>query len=321
MTRPLRIAYPGAFYHVTCRGNARQDIVRDDRDRHAFLNRLGIALETHQVLLHCYVLMTNHFHLVVETPQANLSAFMRQFNVLYSGYFNRRHHWVGHLYQGRFKAILVEAEVYLSRAVAVCAPEPRARGDVAAGSCHRAAAEAQAVSVEQSGRLCQQAAAFAAGHVCIGVSPLWRGYAAGTPGLCAVHRRRDREPAPKPMGGAAWTDRAGDGGVCGAGPFPSGYRARSGPGATGATFLADQFPRIVSYQPWVSCGISTQPWRWWRRSLDCEVSELCQRGGRARASVGHRVSVSGDRGKSAGARAALWRRGLQLGQSATEDGA
>ena len=91
MTRPLRIAYPGAFYHVTCRGNARQAIVRDDRDRQAFLNRLGIALDTHHVALHAYVLMTNHFHLVVETPQANLSAFMRQFNVVYRGSFNRRH--------------------------------------------------------------------------------------------------------------------------------------------------------------------------------------------------------------------------------------
>ena len=114
MSRPLRVAYPGAFYHVTCRGNARQDIVRDDRDRQAFLNRLGIALDTYQVHLHTYVLMDNHFHLVVETPQANLSAFMRQFNVLYSGYFNRRYNRVGHLYQGRFKAIIVEAEVYLA---------------------------------------------------------------------------------------------------------------------------------------------------------------------------------------------------------------
>ena len=113
MTRPLRLAYPGAFYHVTCRGNARQAI-RDAQDGQAFVHRLGLAVETHQVRLHCYVLMRNHFHLVVETPQANVSAFMRQFNILYTGYFNRRYGRVGHVYQGRFKAIVVEAEAYLT---------------------------------------------------------------------------------------------------------------------------------------------------------------------------------------------------------------
>ncbi len=114
MARALRLTYPGAFYHVTCRGNARQSIFRDDLDRQTFLSRLGVSLEAYQVVLHGYVLINNHFHLVVGTPRANLSEFMRHFNVGYTGYFNRRHGRLGHLYQGRFKAIVVEAETYLT---------------------------------------------------------------------------------------------------------------------------------------------------------------------------------------------------------------
>lgn len=113
MARALRIAYPGAFYHVTCRGNEQRVIFRDDQDRETFLGRLQVSLRDYQVHMHVYVLMDNHFHLVVETPQANLSEFMRHFNVSYTGYFNRRHKRVGHLYQGRFKAIVVEADAYL----------------------------------------------------------------------------------------------------------------------------------------------------------------------------------------------------------------
>jgi REP element-mobilizing transposase RayT len=114
MARALRLAYAGAVYHVTCRGNARQPIFRDEHDRQAFVSRLGVSVATYQVTLHVYVLMPNHFHLVVETPRANLSEFMRHFNVTYTGYFNRRHGRVGHLYQGRFQAIVVEAETYLT---------------------------------------------------------------------------------------------------------------------------------------------------------------------------------------------------------------
>jgi putative transposase len=113
MTRPLRINYPNAFYHVTCRGNEQKAIYRGEEDSSAFLSYLEEALESRRVLLHAYVLMTNHFHLVVEVPQGNLSAFMRNLNVSYTGYFNRRHHRVGHLYQGRFKAIVAEADAYL----------------------------------------------------------------------------------------------------------------------------------------------------------------------------------------------------------------
>lgn len=114
MARPLRIQYPDAVYHVTCRGNERQNIFRDDPDRSRFLQLLNQSLNLYTVKLHSYVLMNNHFHLLVETPLANLSEFMRHFNIAYIGYFNRRHKRVGHLYQGRFKAIIVDKDAYLS---------------------------------------------------------------------------------------------------------------------------------------------------------------------------------------------------------------
>jgi REP-associated tyrosine transposase len=113
MARPLRISYPNAFYHVTCRGNDRRVIFRDDGDRTCFLERLGSALDMFSVHVHAYVLMSNNFHLIVETPKANLSEFMRQFNISYTAYYNRRQRRIGHLYQGRFKAIVVDRDSYL----------------------------------------------------------------------------------------------------------------------------------------------------------------------------------------------------------------
>lgn len=114
MTRPLRIQYTDAVYHVTCRGNEKQNIYRDDSDRSRFVQLLNQSLNIYTVKLHSYVLMNNHFHLLIETPLANLSEFMRHFNIGYIGYFNRRHKRVGHLYQGRFKAIIVDKDTYLS---------------------------------------------------------------------------------------------------------------------------------------------------------------------------------------------------------------
>ena|SRR5688572_9934931 len=89
---------PHAFYHVTCRGNDRRALFRNDHDWTRFLERLRIAKEIFSVRVHAYVLMSNHFHLIVETPKANLSEFMRQFNISYTGYYNRRHRRIGHLY-------------------------------------------------------------------------------------------------------------------------------------------------------------------------------------------------------------------------------
>lgn len=113
MARPLRIEFPGALYHVTARGNARQVIFWDDEDREQFLTVLGRVVSRFHLILHAYCLMDNHFHLVVETPEGNLSKAMRQLNGVYTQAFNRRHERVGHVLQGRFKAIVVERESYL----------------------------------------------------------------------------------------------------------------------------------------------------------------------------------------------------------------
>ncbi|MDH5668892.1 MAG: transposase [Nitrospira sp.] len=113
MARPLRIEYPGALYHVTTRGNARQNIFLDDEDRQSFLTVLARVVSRFHLLLHAYCLMDNHFHLLVETPDGNLSKTMRQLNGVYTQAFNLRHDRVGHVLQGRFKAIVVERESYL----------------------------------------------------------------------------------------------------------------------------------------------------------------------------------------------------------------
>ena len=113
MARPLRIEFPGALYHVTSRGNARQRVFRDDEDRKTFLATLAWVVARFGWRCHAYCLMDNHVHLLIETPQPNLSRGMRQLNGVYTQRFNRRHRKVGHLFQGRFKAILVEKEGYL----------------------------------------------------------------------------------------------------------------------------------------------------------------------------------------------------------------
>ena len=113
MARPLRIEFPGALYHVTSRGNASQRVFRDDEDRELFLATLAWVVERFGWRCHAYCLMDNHIHLLIDTPQPNLSRGMRQLNGVYTQRFNRRHGKVGHLFQGRYKAILVEKEGYL----------------------------------------------------------------------------------------------------------------------------------------------------------------------------------------------------------------
>ncbi|HEY9159460.1 MAG TPA: transposase [Desulfomonilia bacterium] len=113
MGRPLRIEYPGALYHIVSRGNERSDIFRDDADRLMFLDILKDYHERFGILIHCYVLMDNHYHLVVETPQANLLKVMHGLNSGYTGYFNRKYNRSGHLFQGRYKAIVIDKESYL----------------------------------------------------------------------------------------------------------------------------------------------------------------------------------------------------------------
>jgi putative transposase len=113
MARPLRIEYPGAFYHVLNRGHRQEPIVLDSRDRERFLLDVGRMAELFRVLIHGYCLMTNHYHLILETPEGNLSRAVQWLNVSYATYYNRRHQCAGHLFQGRFKAILVDAGTYL----------------------------------------------------------------------------------------------------------------------------------------------------------------------------------------------------------------
>ncbi len=112
MARPLRIEYPGALYHVISRGNEQRAIVTNDTDRHRRLDWLRRTVETYGWRLHAFVLMDNHEHLFVETPEPNLSAGMQYLNGSYTGYFNRRVGRVGHLFQGRFKAHLVDEQGY-----------------------------------------------------------------------------------------------------------------------------------------------------------------------------------------------------------------
>jgi REP-associated tyrosine transposase len=113
MSRPLRLQFPGAIYHLTSRGNARQAIYEDDRDREQFFSILAQVVSRYGWRCHAYCLMDNHYHLVIETPQANLALGMRQLNGLYTQAYNRRHGRVGHLFQGRYQAIVVEKEPYL----------------------------------------------------------------------------------------------------------------------------------------------------------------------------------------------------------------
>lgn len=113
MARPLRVVYPGAVYHVTARGNERKAIVRDDRDRQRFVATLAQMVAQYRVICHAWVVMDNHYHLLLETPEANLSRAIRHLNGVYTQAFNRRHQRVGHLFQGRFKAILLEKDAHL----------------------------------------------------------------------------------------------------------------------------------------------------------------------------------------------------------------
>ena len=134
MSRPLRIEFPGAVYHVTSRGDRREPIYRDDVDRQCQLDVLAAALARFDADALAYCLMGNHFHLVVQTHSGQLSRLMRHLNGVYTQAFNRRHGLIGHLFQGRFKAVLVDRDSYL---VALCRYVER--NPVAAGLVRRPA--------------------------------------------------------------------------------------------------------------------------------------------------------------------------------------
>src|ERR1700675_1231059 len=113
MARPLRLEFAGALYHLTARGNARQKIYLCVEDRHRFLDLLGKEIEQQGWICYAYCLMDNHYHLLIETPEPNLVAGMRRLNGVYTQAFNRHHRRVGHLLQGRYKAIVVDKNAYL----------------------------------------------------------------------------------------------------------------------------------------------------------------------------------------------------------------
>ena len=113
MTRPLRLEFAGALYHVTARGDRKNIIFCDDSDRFAWLSVLADVCKQYNFIVHSYCQMNNHYHLMIETVDGDLARGMRQLNGAYSQYFNRRHDLVGHVFQGRYKAILVQKESYL----------------------------------------------------------------------------------------------------------------------------------------------------------------------------------------------------------------
>jgi len=113
MARSLRIEFEGAFYHILARGNERKNIFDNERDKEHFLELLSAVNTRFGAVFHTYVLMDNHYHLVVETPGGGLSRILHSLNTAYTVYFNKKHNRAGHLFQGRYKAILVEEDKYL----------------------------------------------------------------------------------------------------------------------------------------------------------------------------------------------------------------
>lgn len=113
MGRANRIWYPGATYHVIARGNRQQEIFRDTEDRQVFLQKIGWVKSKNSFKLHAYVLMTNHYHLLLETSNVDVAEIMRDLNGFYTRSFNKKCGFIGHLFQGRYRSILVEKEVYL----------------------------------------------------------------------------------------------------------------------------------------------------------------------------------------------------------------
>jgi REP element-mobilizing transposase RayT len=112
MVRPLRIEYSGAYYHITSRRNERKPVFKGSRDRERFVSYLESATERYGAVVHIYCLMDNHYHLFLETPRGNLSQIMHHINGAYTTYFNVKRDRSGHLFQGRYKALLVDADEY-----------------------------------------------------------------------------------------------------------------------------------------------------------------------------------------------------------------
>ncbi len=113
MARPLRIEYNGALYHITSRGNERNPIYKEEGDYQRFRDILSELPQRYGIIIHGYVLMRNHYHLLIETPKGNITKVMHYVNATYTGYFNKKYKRIGHLLQGRYKGILIEKDRYL----------------------------------------------------------------------------------------------------------------------------------------------------------------------------------------------------------------
>jgi putative transposase len=113
MSRPLRIEFDGAFYHICARGNERKAIFKENKDKKHFLHLLEFAHSKYQATFHAYVLMDNHYHLILETPKAGLSKIIHSLNTAYTLYFNKKYQRFGHLFQGRYRSVIIEADSYL----------------------------------------------------------------------------------------------------------------------------------------------------------------------------------------------------------------
>ena len=130
MARPLRIEYPGAFYHVIHRGQSRRDIFLEDKGRQSFLDLFAEIARLWKIEIYAYCLMSNHYHLLVSTPEAGLARMMCHLDGIYTQKFNRVHHRDGPLFRGRYKAILIDAEEYFLSVVRYIHHNPMAAGMV-----------------------------------------------------------------------------------------------------------------------------------------------------------------------------------------------
>jgi len=163
MAREPRVEFEGAFYHVIARGNQRQDIFRDDKDRAIYLERLEHYRKRYDFKLYAYVLMSNHVHLLIETQKIPLSKIMQGIQFTYTQYYNRRHRTVGHLFQGRYKAILCDREAEGSLEVPVEQSPGLPRGENGCTDRHKK-----------------------------GIGAVWQNVSTGAASLQEVYGRRDR---------------------------------------------------------------------------------------------------------------------------------
>ena len=240
MARPLRIEFPGALYHITARGNAGQDIFLDARDSQRFLDLLGEVATRCRWRCTAYCLMTNHYHLVVETPAPNLSHGMRQLNGRYTQAFNLRYRRDGHLFQGRYKAILVDREAYLKEVCRYVVLNPLRAGLAPDARTWRWSSYRATLASGQGGR--DQATVA---HDWLAVRDLLALFAAEPEAAARIYAGFVAEGAGGAAGGAAglW-DRLEGQIYLGAAGFAEAMRARMG--AKGA---ATEVPRVQREAP------------------------------------------------------------------------